>query len=179
MARELLSCGPEHIYFLHSTLYNYHLCKLMQDFLSKKGKLLCISPHSLQWDWANSYGLNPCDLVEDLLAKQFGATVERVEVENKDLFTQLFAKFPLGTVDEKCQFMKITLPNYQFSTTYKFVKDTESEDYYFGQYEEEKRLHVACFDSTIVFAHPSYDFSELNYAFILRTLFNEMEGMEQ
>lgn len=177
--REQLSCGPEYIVFLHSTLYNYYLCKLMQDFLNKKGNLLQVSPVSLEWDWANGYGLEPYDLVKDLLAKQFEISVDLIRKEEKAEYSKFFSKFPLGTIDEDYEFYIVNFPNKKFPTAYKFIEDKRGyENYYFGMYEEETKYHVASFDSTIVFAHRAEYVAELNYDFILRTIFIEMEGME-
>jgi len=180
MAREPLTCGVEYIETLHSTLYNYYLCKMMQDFLNTNGKskMLSIDSKSLEWDWGNSYGWNPHELMNDLLNRQFGAKVKEIEVKDAELFNELFIKFPLGTINDTFDFYKIDFPHYTFPLTYKFVDD-KNTDHIFGMYEEVNTLHMTSYDSTILIAHKSSQFvCDYNYALILETILKELEGIE-
>lgn len=173
---EPLEFYVEEIQTMQSTLFNYYLCKVVQNYLDNQGKRLQVTRQSLVWDWSNGYGLQPIDLFQDLLEKQFDATVTYIS-SRADNYAQLFAKFPLGTVKEiETEFIKVDFPShFEFSTKYKLIEEVDDPWGYLGIYSEETKFHMVAFDHTIVFSH-CLDSMELNYTSMLKQLFLKIDG---
>ena len=177
----MIEIGPEENATYQSTLMNFYLMKFVHAYLERHGKPLEIESMSLVYDWANGWGLHTYELFEALLKRNFKATINSFSRhEDLEEFQKCFAKFPLGTIDDDCEFIKI-----DFDIPFKFdficteIESTNGEQCgYIGIFSEEESFYVHVEHSTIIFVHNRNDFSEYNFVGMFSFIFEQLEGME-
>lgn len=165
--------SAEDIHYFQSTMYNMYLCKLWTEFISKFVPNKTLPRINIRFDWSNNIGSSPGEIISEFLQHCIGAKTTHVNPDDED-YAKIFAKFPLGTVGERYEFMKIDFPE-QFKFEDNFEELDEDDDPFFMELYFWGQAYVKVWNSTIVFGYSTDYSGDANYVTVLNYIISYLE----